>query len=194
MRTERGETMTLAEMKKKVLGLIEELNPESKVLTDDPDIEAKINSVINQIQYELARMKKLASYIEIPVEAGTMLTFEDIENESGYEVYQLDIVRGINYELKAQGTMIKVLESGVAEVEFFRYPEGITEKTKDTYEFELSSDALEVMPYGVASDLLKSDVSANYGEVYTQRYETMLNRLDSRYSMPRISIEGGFDL
>lgn len=186
--------MTLAEMKKKVLGLIEELNPQSKMLTDDPDIATKINSVINQIQFELARMKKLAGYIEIPVEEGQFLTFEDIEKESGYVVYQLDIVRGIDYELKAQGTIVKVLEDGIAEVEFFKYPELITDKTSDSYEFELSQDALEVMPYGVASDLLKSDVSANYGEVYTQRYETMLNRLDYRYSMPRISIEGGFDL
>lgn len=186
--------MTLEEMKKKVLGLIEELNPKSALLTDDVDISAKINSVINQIQYELARMKKIASYIEIPVTEGTFITFEDIAKASGYEVYQLDIIRGIDYEMKAQGTVIKVLETGTAEVEFFRYPEMITDKTKNSYEFELSQDALEVMPYGVASDLLKSDVSANYGEVYTNRYETMLNRLDHRYSMPRISIEGGINV
>lgn len=186
--------MTLAEMKKKVLGLIEELNPKSDLLTDDPDIATKINSVINQVQYELARMKKLASYIEMPVEKGTMITFEDIEKESGYTVYQLDMVRGVEYELKAQGTVIKILEDGVAEIEFFRYPELITDKTKNSYEFELSQDALEVMPYGVASDLLKSDVSSNYGDIYTQRYETMINRMDYRYSMPRITIEGGINI
>lgn len=183
--------MTLKEMKKKVLGLIEELNPNSTLLTDDPDIATKINSVINQIQFEVARMKKLTGYIEIPVKAGQLLSFEDIEKESGYVVYQLDIVRGVAHELKAQGTLIKILEDGVAEVEYYKYPESITDKTKDSYEFELSQDALEIMPYGIASDLLKSDVSANYGEVYTQRYETMLNRLDYRYSMPRITIEGG---
>ena len=187
--------MTLEEMKKKVLGLIEELNPKNPLLTDDVDISTKINPVMNQIQYELARMKKIASYVEIPVKEGDTLTFDDIEKESGYLVYQLDIIRGIDYEMKAQGTIIKVLSDGVAEVEFFRYPELITETTKDkAYEFELSQDALEVMPYGVASDLLKSDVSANYGEVYTNRYETMLNRLDHRYSMPRISIEGGVNI
>lgn len=186
--------MTLEEMKKKVLGLIEELNPESKLLTDDVDISTKINPVINQVQYELARMKKIASYVEFEVKEGDVITFETIERESGYIVYQLDIVRGVDYEMKAQGTHIKVLSDGVAEIEFFRYPEVIDEKTKDrAYEFELSQDALEVMPYGVASDLLKSDVSANYGEVYTQRYETMLARLDHRYSMPRIYIEGGVD-
>ena len=35
--------MTLLEMKKKTLGLIEELNPQSELLTDDPDISTKIN-------------------------------------------------------------------------------------------------------------------------------------------------------
>lgn len=50
--------MTLLEMKKKVLRLIEEINDKSALLTDDPDIANKINDVINQIQNELARIKK----------------------------------------------------------------------------------------------------------------------------------------
>ena len=52
--------MTLSEMKKKVLGLIEELNPDSDVLTDDPDIATKINDVINQIMFD--KMAKLNKY------------------------------------------------------------------------------------------------------------------------------------
>ena len=51
--------MTLKEMKQKTLRLIEEINPESELLTDDPDIAAKINDVINQIQFELVRIKKI---------------------------------------------------------------------------------------------------------------------------------------
>lgn len=185
--------MTLLEMKKKVLGLIEELNKDSALLTDDPDIATKINDVINQVQFELARMKKIAGYVEMAVSAGDLITFETISTASGYEVYQLDVVRGVEYELKAQGTIIKVLENGTLEVDYFRYPELITEKTKDNaYEFELSPDALEIMPYGVAGDLLKSDVSTNYGEIYSQRYESMLQRLDPRYSMGSIYIENGF--
>ena len=54
--------MKLNEMKKKVLGLIEELNPNNSVLTDDPDIATKINDVINQIMFELARLKKIPKY------------------------------------------------------------------------------------------------------------------------------------
>ena len=118
--------------------------------------------------------------------------FADIEKECGYEPYQIGVVSGVNYMPKANGTVLKILESGIAEIDVFVYPERITEKTKDkSYEFDLSTDALEIMPYGVAGDLLKSDVSAEYGRVYTERYETMLGRLDPRYHMASIYIEGG---
>ena len=182
-------------MKKKVLGLIEELNPNSDLLTDDPDIATKINDVINQVMFELARMKKIAKYVEVEVTEGDTLTFEDIERECGYVVYQVALVSGIDFSVRANGTVYKMLESGTAEIDCFVYPEAITEKTKDkAYEFELSQDVLEIMPYGVAADLLKSDVSAENGAVYATRYETMLQRLDTRYQIGTITFEGGVDV
>jgi hypothetical protein len=39
--------------------------------------------------------------------------------------------------------------------------------------------------------LLKSDVSAEYGRVYSERYESMLQRLDPRYQLGGITVEGG---
>ena len=183
--------MTLLDMKKKALGLIEELNPDSELLTDDPDIQAKINEVTNQIMFELARMKKIPKYVEMEVIKGEIIGFSDIESECGYEVYQLGTIGGVSCSMKANGTMIKFLESGTAEIDCFVYPERITEKTKDkAYEFELTPDVLEIMPYGIAADLLKSDVSAEYGTVYATRYETMLQRLDPRYQTTVITIEG----
>lgn len=185
--------MTLLEMKKKVLSLIEELNPDSELLTDDPDISAKINSVVNQIMFELVRMKKIPKYVEMDVSAGDIITFDDIAEASGYEVYQVGTVGGVLYSPKANGTVLKIMESGTAEIELYVYPEQITEKTKDkAYEFELSPDALEIMPYGIAADLLKSDVSAEYGSVYATRYETMMQRLDPRYQTTTVFIEGGY--
>ena len=181
-------------MKKKVLGLIEEVNPDSDLLTDDPDIATKINDVINQILYELARIKKIPKYVEMAVTTGQQVTFEDIETAVGYVVYQLGSVSGVNYVPKANGRILKILETGTAEIDCFVYPERITESTKNSYEFELSDDALEIMPYGIAGDLLKSDVSAEYGSIYATRYETMLDRLDPRYMMTNVYIEGGFDI
>ena len=186
--------MTLKELKKKVLGLIEEVNPNNENLTDDPDLATKQNDVINQILFEMARIKKIPKYVEMEVTEGDMITFEDIEKECGYEVYQINTVSGVNYSPKANGTILKVLESGIIEIDIFVYPERITEKTKDSYEFEVSPDVLEIMPYGIAGDLLKSDVSTEYGAIYSQRYESMLQRLDPRNHIGSIFIEGGVNI
>ena len=183
--------MTLLELKKKTLGLIEEVNPNHEALTEDPDSAAKHNDVTNQVMFEMCRIKKLPKYAELEVTEGDLVTFENIEAAVGYEVYQLGTVSGVNYTPKADGTVLKILESGTLEVNCYVYPERITEKTKDSYEFELTPDVLEIMPYGIAADLLKSDVSTEYGSIYATRYETMLNRLDPRYSMTSIYIEGG---
>ena len=187
--------MTKLEMKKKVLALIEELNADSEYLTDDPDIQAKIDEVINQVMYELARIKKIPKYVEMEVSEGDVITLEMIEAECGYEIYQLGTVGGIKYTPKANGTVLKVREGGTAEIDVYVYPERITEKTKDkAYEFELSADVLEIMPYGVAADLLKSDVSAEYGNVYASRYEAMKQMLDPRYQMTSVYVEGGYEI
>jgi hypothetical protein len=187
--------MTLAEMKHKSLGLIEELNPNSAMLTDDPDIATKHNEVINQVMFEMARIKKIAKYVELEVSAGDVIEFTDIERVCGNEIYQIQRVGGVEYTTKANGTVLKFAESGTAEIDVFVYPERITSNTKDNaYEFELSADCLEIMPYGIAADLLKSDVSAEYGSVYASRYETMLQRLDTRYQTSMISVVGGYDV
>lgn len=186
--------MTLLEMEKKVLALIEELNPDSEYLTDDPDIATKMEAVITQIMFELARFKKIPDYVEMDVKEGELLRFEDITDETDYEVYQMGLIRGVAYETKAQGTVVKFLEKGTAEIEYFRYPTRITDKNREKYTFELSADALEIMPYGVAGDLLKSDVSTDYGTIYSRRYEEMIQRLDPRYAMASIYIDGGVNI
>ena len=186
--------MTLNEMDKKVLSLIEELNPDSEHLTDDPDIQAKKRYVTNQIMFELCRMKKIPKYVEMEVSEGDIITFSDIERVCGYEVYQINLVSGVKCKAKASGTIYKVLESGTMEIDLFVYPERITDKTNGSYEFELSADVLEIMPYGIAADLLKSDVSAEYGNIYSQRYISMTQLLDPRHMMTSVYIEGGVNI
>lgn len=176
--------MTLQSMKKKVLSLIEEINPSSQYLTDDVDIQAKINYVINQIQNELARIKKIPELTTIAVEEGDEMLLTDIDPL----LYQLNIIRGVDYDILADYVIFN--ETGDATVFYYKYPVEITASTLDTYVFELSSDVLEVMPYGIAGDLLKSDVSSEYGKVYSDRYETMLRRIDPRYGTGSVYIEG----
>ena len=177
--------MTLREMKLKVLTLIEESDTEQPSLTNDPDIEAKLPYVINQIIFELARFKKIPAYIEQDVEENETLDLSNLDS-----FYQLQIIRGVDY-LPVNETTVKFKEEGTAEISYYKYPERIDETTEDTYTFELSEDALEIAPYGIAADLLKSDVSNSYGEIYAKRYQEMISRLDSRYSMPSVYIDGG---
>ena len=187
--------MTLEEMRSKVLVLIEEAKPGATYDTEDPDIAAKFNDVANQVLFRLARAKKIPQYVEIPVTEGQLLRFADIEEACGYEVYQLSLVSGIRYTPKANGTVLKILEGGTAEIDVFVYPERITATTQPkAYEFELSPDALEIMPYGIAADLLKSDISTEYGSIYATHFESLLQQLDTRYQMGSIYIEGGIDV
>jgi hypothetical protein len=104
------------------------------------------------------------------------------------------VICGVRYVPKGNGTIFKILESGTAEIDVFIYPERITEKTKDSYEFELTNDVLEIMPYGIAGDLLKSDISTEYGSIYSTRYESMLQTLDPRYHMASVYVDGGVDI
>lgn len=178
--------MTLKEMKVNVLNLIEEINPSSQYLTDDPDIAAKINDVINNIQNELARIKKIPVRDEMEVAEGDEVDFVDIDKD----LFQLNIVRGVDNTIV--GDTIIFNEDGTAKIYYYKYPKQIKSDTdEDTFKFELSTDALNIMPYGVAGDLLKSDISAQYGRVYSERYEQMLQRLDPRYHTGSIYISGG---
>lgn len=186
--------MTLKEIKKKVLQLIEEIDDKHAKLTSDPDIAAKLNSVINQVQFELARMKKIPANTTEEVTADEVFDLNTLDN-----FYQLRLLRckntyGEDSLFETVDNFVVFSENGTATIFYYKYPELITDTTKDNYEFELSQDCLEILPYGVAADLLKNDVSTNYGKIYAERYETMLQRLDSRYAMGSISIEGGVDI
>lgn len=186
--------MTLKEMKMKVLALIEELSPEHEALTEDPDIAEKINEVTNQIMLELACIKKIPKYVEMEVSKGDVIEFSDLEEECGYEVFQVGLICGVDYDTKADGTVYKFRESGTAEIDLYVFPERITRKTKDSYEFELSADVLEVMPYGIAADLLKSDESAEWGTVYAKRFEEKKQMLVTKYQLGSIRFEDGVNI
>lgn len=186
--------MTLLEMKKKVLRLIEEIDDTKEDLTSDPDIREKLNDVINQVQFELCRMKKILATDTAEVESGEVFDMNTLP-----DFYQLRKLRFVNEEDEEADCeiiehMVVFPENGTATFFYYKFPERITDETADTYEFELSEDCLEILPYGVAADLLKSDVSTQYGAIYEKRYETMLQRLDPRYGTETIFIEGGLDI
>lgn len=181
--------MTLEEMKQKVYSLIEEYNEDAENLTDDEDLATKMNSCINIIMNEMSRFKKINEYKEMDVAEGQNIELKEIDDN----IYQLNIIRGVDYTVI--GNRIIFNESGKAEIYYYKYPKQINEETEDdSYKFELDTDALEIMPYGIAGLLLSSDVSNQYGRIYTDMYREKLSQLDSRKTMSSVYISGGVDI
>lgn len=177
--------MTLEEMKQKVYAMIEEYSEDADDLTEDEDLAAKINTVINQIQNELIRYKKIPAYTTREVKEGEEIALSDIDSM----IYQLNNIRGVSYD--TMDNRVTFEEDGEAKIYYYKYPKKIDMDTDDDYKFELSTDLLEIMPYGVAADLLKSDVSSQYGSVYAARYREMLQQLDPRYGTGAVELSGG---
>ena len=183
--------MTLKEMKIKTFSIIEEYYPDLKNLAEDEDVLNKINGVINQIQLDLMKYRKIPAYIEISINANDEKTI----NLTDYidNLYQVNKIKLNNYEMIDDNILILPDDyEGTFTVYYYKYPKQITfETVGDEFKFDLSTDVLEIMPYGVAGDLLKSDISANYGREYSNRYEQLKQQLDPRYHTRSISFEGG---
>lgn len=180
--------MKLVELKKKTLALIEEINPDVTSLTDDPDIAAKLPYVINQVLFELARFKKIPGYYQIDVEKDDIFDLTSLDN-----FYQLNIIKNVEYD-HLDDTHVQFLDNGNALIKYYKYPERITPNSNDNMELDLSDDALEIAPYGIAADILKADVSNQYGTIYERRYREMLQMLDSRYTLGTVEFDGGLEI
>jgi len=99
------------------------------------------------------------------------------------DFYQLNYVtyRGSKLEdYKKLGGKILIPSSYVGEVvvNYFKYPTLIDDDTPDDFELELNPEALTILPYYVASDVLKSDVSANY-TAFEAKYNAKLEILNT---------------
>lgn len=181
--------MNLEEFKVKVYSVIEEYSETADNLTEDDDLAAKMNSCINMIINEMSRFKKIDAYTTMEVSEGDNIALTDIASD----IYQLNLIRGVDYE--TVGNRVKFNETGKADIYYYKYPKLITDDTEDdAYKFELDREALEIAAYGVAGLLLASDISNNYGQVYTNLYREKISQLDSRKVMPSVFISGGVNI
>lgn len=176
--------MTLKEMKEKTYRLIEELSEDTaKQLTDDPDYEKKVNTCISIIQNELARLKKISAKLEYDLETGLEYTMPD-------DMYQVAKVVGSRYTQIGKWIIFEPNEKNSVTIYYYKYPKEITEETNDDeYKFELTQDCLEIMPFGIAGDMLKTDVSTNYGAYFSNRYNELKQGLDPRLNAGSMYID-----
>lgn len=194
--------MTAREIKIKTFSLIEELYPELNGLADDEDILKKINGIINSVVFELSRIKKIPTKYQYKVSKDTAkLALKDIP-----DFYQLIKIPSINYELIADyeiGFVLNGPDEEMVDIYYYKLPAKMkiefgknedSDKYDKTFEFDLSEDALEIAPYGIAADILKNDMITNYGKYFNERYQTLKNELDTRITNSTAIIDGGLDI
>lgn len=200
--------MTLKEMKIKAFSLIEEYYPNQTHYAEDEDVLNKINGVVNQIQLDLMKYRKIPASIEVEIkeEDSKTLNISDLIQDC----YQLNVIKFdtiIDYFMPTENIIILPNDFvGKFTIYYYKYPklvktlfEGETaerDKTKEDneYVFELEPVLLEIMPYGIAADLLKMDMISNYGKYFYERYLEMKNNIDSRRTAGIVTITGGCDI
>ena len=178
--------MTLKEFKEAVFSFIEEHDATEKKLTKDVDIADKINAVINSKMHEIMRYKKITAKDTMEVAEGEEIEITDIDKNC----YQIRKIIGVDYE--QEDKFITFNEAGTVTIYYNKYPKAITSDTSDEeYEFEIDIEALEIMKIGVAADLLKTDVSNRFGQIWDNEYQRLLQTLDSRKTTGTITIGKG---
>lgn len=195
--------MTAKEMKIKTFSLIEEYYPEHKELADDQDVKYKINGVINSIMLDLMKYRKVPAKYSFEIADGKNV----LELSSIPDFYQLDTIEDIEYKIMGNLEIIFNIEDielpKNLEIYYYKYPKTmqLTFESEDAsalydeeFEFEQELDILEIMPYGIAADLLKMDMISNYGRYFDEKYRELKQTIDSRKTKGIAIIVGGVDI
>ena len=202
--------MKLKEMKEKTYSLIEEYYPDESNLAEDTDVINKMNGIVNQIIMDLMTYRKIPAVTDIAVEENDSKTIN--LNTAVSDMYQLSKISldvdprtGEEYEYENPfENIIELPEDYVGNVKVYYYRNPAlctTEFQSDTaraaydnvYEFDLDPVLLEIMPYGIAADLLKMDMISNYGKYFYERYLEMKQKIDPRHSAGTVRIVGGYN-
>lgn len=200
--------MTLKEMKEKTFSLIEEYYPDEPDLAEDEDVINKINGVVNQIIMDLMTYRKLPATQTLTVEADDEHTIDlrtEITDMYQFAKVQLDEDSNgeeAEYSMPFE-TIIELPADYVGNVKVYYYKNPTlcltqfeseaARRAHDTaYVFDLDPVLLEIMPYGIAADLLKMDMISDYGEYFYKRYLEMKQKIDPRKSAGTIKIVGGY--
>lgn len=206
--------MTLKDMKQKTFSLIEEYYPEVTGLAEDEDVKNKINGVVNQIQLDLMKYRKLNSKFTkvINITTDKNISISD-EITDCYQIKNVILTPNDTYTMPDENTIVLNEDyEGTLDIYYYKYPalvelnpqdvqvESEGEESTETipydeyFVFDLDPVLLEIMPYGIAADLLKMDMISGYGRYFAERYAEAKREIDSRRSAGMIFIDGGVDI
>lgn len=164
--------MSLGDVIKKIVKLIEEYDGESDSYTSDPDIETKIKESIDDIQIELSQIKKIPALLSVELDG----TNNIIDKPS--DMYRIKRIRECDFEVLNDKIKFDKNYVGPVNIYYYKFPEVINQETSNEHVMELERDAITCLVYGVASAILKADVSSNYS-VYEYKYQELKQMLSN---------------
>ena len=181
--------MTLGDAKRRVLMLLDEYSSGGTV-TEDRDIMNKMADFFDIAQKEISGYQKIIrekEYILTPGE-GDFVYYDLPENfVKTFRVWKSrKVIAG--YPIISNKLAIPSDEHGKITLEYFARPQTITPETPDNYEFEVSEEAANCLPFYVAAQQLMADLVVDYSSFWSM-YLNMRAALDT--SLPS-SGGGGF--
>lgn len=202
--------MTLKEIKIKVFSLIEEYYPELSGLAEDEDVLNKINGVVNSIQTDLMKYRKIPANqtITIDAENENVITL----SKTITDIYQTNKII-LKPTLETMNKDYEFIDDDTLEVDpgfrgdiivyYYKIPAQCqltfnSDAERDAYDeefkFDIDTPLLEIMPYGIARDLLRLDMISSYGSYFERTYNELKSQIDSRRTKGMISFVGGIDI
>lgn len=174
--------MNLGILKKMAVQLIDEFSNNSNI-TDDEDISLKLNNLFNIAQLELSLLRKINKVIEFEINDNDAIGYISFDLPDNFiEVNNIKFFsendKILNYYIQNKTLKVYYDCVGKIELEYYARPVAITDETPDDHELELDIEAQMLLPYYVASDILKSDVSANY-TAFEAKYRDKLEVINS---------------
>ena len=160
--------------------------------TDDEETLAKLNAMFQAAQVFVCTVKPIErSFIIDHEKSDTIFNDYDLP-EDFYQAFFVRDMDGNGYnqvEFHPPKILVTDKQAKKIRIDYYAYPQTITDETTDDYEFELEQDAQQVLPYAVVADLLKTDPSADY-TAFEVKFNNMVANLNPS-SYQGISFVGG---
>ena len=170
--------MTLGEAKRKVLMLLDEYSSGGEI-TADADVDAKMNDFFDMAQRDAAAWQPIVR--RVADGTGSMALPDDVSRvirvrKNGIRVSDYEVVDG--ELLSPEGDRSQLT------LDYIASPEKIAPDTVDDYEFEVSDEAANCLPFFVAAQQLIADLVVDYGAFYNLY-------LQMRAMLPRSTVTAG---
>lgn len=155
--------MTLGEGKRKVLMLLDEYSGGGE-LTVDVDMDAKMNDFFDAAQRDVALWQPIVRRMSIMLDGtGSMALGENV-----LRVLRVrkDGIRVSDYEIVDGKLLSNTGDTSELTIDYIASPQKITPETADGYEFEVSDEAANCLPFFVAAQHLIAELVVDYGAFY----------------------------